>query len=126
MAAVYINGGAAVALLAFAGSSIGAEDMTAAQASALRVSLTVFTVGVGLAAFAMGVAYITQHFYSGAAERRHALLGQRQEHAVKSDKIFRRRFAPALIGHATAVIGGFLGLVSFFVGVAFAIAGLPI
>jgi len=57
-----INGGAAVALLAFVGKIWGPESK--AQIQDLSCSLIIFVMGVAFSAMAMGAAYFTQFYYT--------------------------------------------------------------
>lgn len=60
--AVLINGGAAVAVLAFLGSLASGNRVQISQLSQMASSLKLFAWGVASAAFAMVTAYLTNYF----------------------------------------------------------------
>lgn len=60
--AVLINGGAAVAVLAFLGSLASSDKVQFGQISQMASSLKLFAWGVASAAFAMVTAYLTNYF----------------------------------------------------------------
>ncbi|MEM7612134.1 MAG: hypothetical protein AAF270_10665 [Pseudomonadota bacterium] len=69
-AAILINGGAAVALLAFIGNLWGLEsDTAAALASPMRILL----IGVLVAACASGSTYLAQFFFADHFKRAHGI-----------------------------------------------------
>jgi hypothetical protein len=63
-----VNGGAAVALLAFIGN-VWAQTQTLVVAKALTLSLSLFSAGVLIGAVATGTTYISQAFFARAWEK---------------------------------------------------------
>lgn len=67
--AIIINGGAAVALLAFIGGIIKTTSENQASISCIGQALLIFTIGVGLAGTATGLRYMTQWCYHDAMDK---------------------------------------------------------
>lgn len=65
--AIIINGGAAIALLAFIGGILQKDEHTKViEISSIGYALLVFVFGAGLSGMATGVRYLAQFLYSGA------------------------------------------------------------
>ncbi len=67
--AIIINGGAAIALLAFIGGIINTKK-NGASISGIGEALLIFTLGVGLAGIATGLRYITQWLYHDSFDKK--------------------------------------------------------
>lgn len=67
--AIIINGGAAVALLAFIGGIVKTTSENHVSISCIGQALLIFTIGVGLAGTATGLRYITQWLYHDAMSK---------------------------------------------------------
>ncbi|MDC5849683.1 hypothetical protein OPW32_10805 [Vibrio europaeus] len=94
-----INGGAALALLAFIGKVWGEELPNSFMGQNITLSLFFLCVGVGISALTQGFAYVGQHFFT-----------------YDNDKL------GAIFQKLTALLG--IGsLTSFFVGIGYACKG---
>ncbi len=67
--AIIINGGAAIALLAFIGGIINTKN-NRASISGIGEALLIFTIGVGLAGIATGLRYITQWLFHDSFDKK--------------------------------------------------------
>jgi len=68
--ALLINGGAAVALLAFIGNLLNKEYINTIAIAALAESMMLFGKGVACGALATGTTYVSQCFYDWCARRK--------------------------------------------------------
>jgi hypothetical protein len=110
---VLINGGAAVALLAFVGSLATAVNEFEANVAVLAAPLQWFAFGVALAAFGIGLAYFTNYCTTGSS----AASEHTYEHPfIKSTKASKRWRLAAITFQVLAVASAVTSLVLFVCG----------
>ena len=111
-AGLYINGGAALAVLAFIGNLAGKDLITASRLSHVANSLVIFAFGVVTAVIGMGLSYVT-HFL--AAGRVASFKKQREGRPFVTDGPTTPRYTFwAKVVHISAFAAGLL-CIAFFI-----------
>jgi hypothetical protein len=113
---VLINGGAAIALLAFVGNLVSkntVELVKAAQLSAVADSLTLFALGVAFATLGMGAAYFTHY---ATVEVLNSYEHHMEEPFVRDGPGTKGRKRSKLLTHTVAVVLAVASLISFLCG----------
>src|SRR5262245_10496664 len=114
--AILINGGAAVAMLAFIGGLVREDGLTVKQVAGVASSLLWFAGGVGAAVWALALSYFTNFCYVRASLSKKFTL----DHPYVIDGENTRRWSCwALAFHVGAAVWAFLSLAAFVVGTIF-------
>jgi hypothetical protein len=117
--AMLVNGGAAVAVLAFIGALVRQDGITVNEIAGVSGGLLWFAGGVAAAVWALALSYCTNFCY-GRSERSKNLTFN---HPYISDGVNTRRWLCwAYAFHLGALMWGVLSLVAFVVGM-FAVHG---
>ena len=116
-ALLIINGGAAIALLAFIGNLVPVAPSVYANLPKVIPSITSlmwFALGVAVTVFGMAFAYFTNYFYTGASAKR----TRSYEHPyIQETQISHKWVKLGLTFHSLAVIFALIAIVSFMLGV---------
>jgi hypothetical protein len=112
-AALLINGGAAVSVLAFIGGLVAQGKIKVEQLNDVAGSLTWFAIGTACAVLAMAASYFTNYFMAGMASSK----ARKWEHPYLEDTP-KTKWMQSLnrVFHVLAVIAGIGSLVIFVVG----------
>jgi hypothetical protein len=112
-AAMLINGGAAVAVLAFIGALVRQDGLTIKQAASVSGGLLWFAGGVAAAVWALALSYFTNYCYAGAESTKVFTL----EHPYIIDGANTRRWRYwGYAFHLGAIVWAVVALVAFCVG----------
>lgn len=114
-ALLIINGGAAIALLAFIGNLVPpSEYANLPKINPCITSLMWFALGVAVTAFAMAFAYFTNFFYGSASVERTRSYEHPYIHETQKS---RRWIKIGLTFHGIAVVFGLIAVVFFMLGI---------
>lgn len=110
---VLINGGAAVAILAFIGSLVSGSDTFGSHLTELASPLMWFAWGVALATIGVGLAYVTNYCITGSAAHK----TYHNEHPfVRETKASKRWFWAGTVFQILAMAAAIASLVMFVLG----------
>jgi hypothetical protein len=108
-----INGGAAVAVLAFIGALVRENGVSIKQIASVSSSLLWFGGGVAAAAWALALSYFTNYCYASAEGSR--VLTWQHPYMVDGNSTRRWRLW-AYAFHVGAIVWSMLALVAFIIG----------
>jgi hypothetical protein len=110
---IIINGGAAVAVLAFIGAVASKDKIDLTQIGLVAHTLRYFAAGVACAAAAMALAYFTHFFAAGVEGRKEKTFEAPYVRETPRSKMMARI---NLAFHVLAFVSGALSLTLFIVG----------
>ena len=112
--AVLVNGGAAVALLAFVGGLVGQGKLDFAHLRGIASSLQIFAYGVAAALMCAMLSYVTNYCIGNESALRERAWDHPWTRETPVSKRWRKR---AIWFHASAILAGGASLVAFLIGV---------